>query len=183
MRSLILTSLLLCLAVGTAPAAIIGGNVNALLGVRVMSDDAFDTYEVDQQPLFGVQVDLALPILLHVEFGFLASTESGHNGVTNTDITFYDVFAGLNKTWEIGPAHPFIGAGVTTRVFDLSQEAVEDDDADLGGYIHSGAFWRVGDHFNIGLDARYTFGSDMDFQGSQLDVSNIVGALILGYGW
>ncbi len=63
----------------TAHAQIIGGNVNVLLGQRTMVDKAWEDAEVDNQIAVGLNVDLQLPlpVLPGIEFGFLTSEETG----------------------------------------------------------------------------------------------------------
>ena len=58
----------------------------------------------------------------------------------------------------------------------------------IGGYGHVGFIYRVGDHFNVGGDIRYGFGSsiDFDFGGGTViegDANGVVFAMQFGWGW
>ncbi len=180
------TLLALCLSIcSMSYAEILAGNVNFLLGQQSMTDDDWEDTEVDDQILLGVNVDLQIPIpfVPGVEFGILQAQETGHIGPTDIDATVVDLFLGVNKTWSIGPAHPFIGGGITRRSADVDIEDFDDDsDADIGFYIHGGAFWRVGTKMNLGLDFRYTK-AEVDIFDDSLNADSFTISAIIGIGF
>jgi hypothetical protein len=168
-------------------AEIIGGNINFLLGQRTMQDSDWDDFEVQNQGLFGLNVDLQLPALPGIEFGFLTSREEGDTAASSADVSLAEVFVGVNKTWNLPGVHPFIGGGLTVRTIstdlDIAFLSFDDEDTDVAAYIHGGAFWRIGEHFNIGVDLRAIVGGEMDLFNSDVNANSFVGALILGYGF
>ncbi len=185
-------TVLLCLCLSLCSvsyAEIIGGNINFLLGQRTMMDSDWDDLEVQNQGLFGVNVDLQLPALPGIEFGLMTSREEGDTAATETDVTLTDLFVGINKTWNLpaSPVHPFIGGGLTVRTIETDLELFatefEDDDNDLALYFHGGVFWTIGEHFNIGLDARIIVGGEMELFDGDVNANSYVTSLILGYSF
>ncbi len=170
-----------------AQAEILSGNVNFLLGTRTMMDDDWDDFEVQDQGMFGLNVDLKLPAMPGIEFGFLGSRADGDTQFTEADVSLSELFAGVNKTWEVGAARPFIGGGLTIRTITTEIEVLtiefDDDDTDLALYFHGGVFWRLGDHFNLGFDFRTVVGGEMELFNNDVNANSWAGSLILGYGW
>lgn len=173
----------------SAAAEIIGGNINVLLGQRTMLDDDWDDFDVQDQGLIGLNVDLQLPALPGIEFGFMTSREEGDTATSEADVTLTDLFVGVNKTWNFPatPVHPFIGGGLTVRTietdFELFASEFEDDDNDLALYLHGGVFWTIAEHFNIGVDVRVIVGGEMELFDDDVNANSYVTSLILGYSF
>jgi len=99
------------------------------------------------------------------------------------------VFFGVNKTWDLGKTHPFVGGGIASVVATLDLESVpfslgqDDDDQSLGAYFHVGVFSRLGSRFNIGVDGRFLGGTDLTLFDEDTDVDYVQLGLVLGFGW
>lgn len=82
---------------------------------------------------------------------------------------------------------PYVGGGITwisaRKEIRSDFVTVSDDDFSPGGYINGGVFWRLGKHFNIGIDARLVAGTSIELFGEEGDANYGQLGLILGYGW
>ena len=113
-----------------------------------------------------------------------------------------EIDIGIRKIWELPKkaVRPYIGGGlslargeveVTGVVFDpvaLGPEFSVSESVDAMGagfWIGGGVFWRVGQSFNIGLNARYSTAEvEFDELGEEdVDVGGLHGGLLLGWGW
>jgi opacity protein-like surface antigen len=97
---------------------------------------------------------------------------------------------------------PFVGGGVAFIQLDVLQTEsgmlgpgapfstviVDADDSGVGLWINGGLLYRVGNHFNLGLDVRYS-DADADLSVPQvgsdlgLDSGGIHYGVALGYHW
>jgi len=172
------------------------GNANFFLGGRSLVDEEFWTPGEDQG-VFGVTVEFApsgWPISLaagtHIggaeeETQFFGFTETWRTAVV--DFTF-----GVRKVWKAGRNRPYVGGGLALvgasaelEVFGVS---VDDDDQSGGAYLEGGIFWKLGSRFNLGMELRSLFGTDVefDFGGPVAAVGDADYAqfgLVLGWGW
>lgn len=172
------------------------GHVNFFLGQKSLDSD--DWTPLDKQPEFGAvmsfgqdnwPVHIAVDVLASADETTLYDPFAGN--VTFTGSTF-EVDAGVRKIWKRGRVLPYIGGGVgvigaATKV-DNGFVSVEASDAALGFWAGTGLFFRLGRHFNLGLDVRYSNASvDLDFGGGMVARDVSVGGLhyglLLGFGW
>ena len=199
-RTLLAGSLLFVLALACVPAEA-GGNANFTLGIRQLQDDEF-WLETDSQGMFGVTVDFGpadWPIAWAIGYTFSLAEEdvtvtAGQASADGTATAAVgELSFGVRKIWAGGATRPFIEAGVAGVIagFDFDAPGVSADDSDTGGglYAQAGVYWRIGSRFNLGLNARALFGTEIDLSdtlGSDFedgDADYIAGGLILGWGW
>jgi hypothetical protein len=185
-------ALIVLIVIAAAPA-LAEGNANFLLGMRQLDEDTWDP--LDQQGVFGVTVDFGgadWPI--HLETGFYGSSDKEDvfddtilvEGDLKVDVV--EVFFGVNKTWDSsGSIRPFVGGGLASAGASIEVDTpfgdVDDDDSSLGAYAHGGVFWRLGQRFNIGFDARFLTGTDLTVFDEDVDVDYLQAGLVLGFGW
>jgi hypothetical protein len=156
-RALLFGALLLAAA---GPAAALEGNAHLFGGQKWFSDNEWSP--VETQPELGIQVafgQLRAPIYFAVDV-FYAHDEKTVDGVrTEGGTTEYAI--GVRKVFRRQAVmHPHLGAGASLVAGDLSSEStggrVAADDSDFGLWIDGGVTWRLGSHFSLGLEARYS---------------------------
>jgi hypothetical protein len=186
-RALLIGAFLLAAA---GPASALEGNAHVFVGQKWFSDNEWSPIET--QPEFGIQVafgQLRAPIYFAVDV-FHAHDEK------TVDATR---FAGGTTEYAIGvrkvfrrqaSVHPHIGAGASLVAGDLSSEStagrVAADDSDFGLWIDGGVTWRLGSHFSLGLEARYSrvkleFGDI--FQEDKVPGGGFHAGALVGLGW
>jgi len=198
-------ALLLLLVFAVLPAWA-GGSANLLLGQKWLADDRLDAAGVDTQFVYGVAVTLDFDWPVDLAFDLTQSSaddtlDLGSGFALDTDVDTLEFDAGVRKLWG-DRLQPFVGGGVSW--IRLSAEQVEQVPAGAGGttsvpvvddsgsgvgfWLNAGLLYRVGSHFNVGLDLRYS-DADADLQpvGSDdsvnLDSGGTQVGLLLGYHW
>jgi opacity protein-like surface antigen len=167
------------------------GHVNFFIGQKSLDSD--DWEPVEDQVEFGAVMSFGQdnwPV--HIAVDILASgDEEKVQNITLTGSTF-EVAVGVRKIWKKGRVLPYLGAGVAGIGAGVKADdgfvSVDADDAALGFWAGGGVFWRLGNHFNLGLDVRYSNAEvDLDL-GAGVVVQDVsagglhYGALV-GFGW
>jgi len=94
---------------------------------------------------------------------------------------------GIRKIWEVSGSsiRPFIGGGlayITAELESITPVRVSVEDSGTGIWLNGGVYWTLGQHFNLGIQARYSkaevtlFGIDGEAGGTHAGV-------MLGYHW
>jgi hypothetical protein len=178
---------LIAFAVAASPA-LAGGNANGILGIRTLDED--DWEPIETQGVFGVNVDIggkSWPV--HIEFGSHFSGAEEDDGAVELTGGMFELHVGVMKDWALSSGtHPFVGGGLALISAAAELEgpgnvSVDDDDQTGGVYVHGGVFWRLGGHFNLGIDGRITAGGDADLFGGEVSTNYWQLGLILGGGW
>jgi Outer membrane protein beta-barrel domain len=172
------------------------GNVNFFLGQKSLSSS--DWEPVEKQGEFGAVMSFgekSWPISIAVDVLLSAAEEDAFDpflGSYTITGTTYEVDFGVRKVWGKAATRPYIGGGLAVigagAELDNGLASVDADDSAVGFWADAGIFWRLGSHFNLGLDLRYSDADvDLDF-GAGL-VAQDIGAggfsygLLLGFGW
>ncbi len=179
-RVLVSLAVLALISTGAAQAA---GNVNFLLGQRELDDDVWGS-DFESQPAFGVQADFGgsqWPVLMAV--GLHLSGQSEDYGYGDVTVAVAEISFGAN--WlplRKGAVRPYLGGGFESvgLAIDTPYDDTESDSS-LGYYVNGGIYWRLGDHFNLGLDLRLLRGTDFDKFGVNANCTQY--SLLLGFGW
>jgi opacity protein-like surface antigen len=170
---------------GFAGIAHAGGNVNATIGARFL--DSADWAPIDQQPMIGVIADFQIAQLpLHAVVGIQVSANQDDDGSVEVTAAIADFSAGLKLMPTTGVFRPYLGAGIASVGASIELEgAVNDDDSDqsFGYYLNAGALFRVGSHFNLGLDLRWIAGTKGQMLSADGDADSFVAGVVVGYGW
>ena len=172
------------------------GEVNFFLGQKSLDD--FWSPSLDTQTEFGAvmsfgqddwPVHIAADVLTSAR-GTAAYDPSVGSSTTN-GLTF-EIDAGVRKIWKAGQVRPYIGGGVgvigAALMFNFGFDSVAAIDAALGIWADTGVFFRLGSHFNIGLDLRYSSAKvDLDL-GSGIGARDVNAGgfsyvLLMGFGW
>jgi opacity protein-like surface antigen len=163
------------------------GNVNFFLGQKSLDSD--DWSPLDEQGEFGVLVDFRnknWPVSIALDF--LGSADDTSVSGIKLDAMTSEFNAGVRKIWEVqgSSVKPYLGGGIAFIRAEAEGAAfpvvVTEDDNGTGIWLNGGVYWTLGQHFNLGLDLRYSqadvtlFGVDAKAGGSHV-------GLLLGYHW
>lgn len=162
------------------------GNVNFFLAQKSL--DKEDWSPVKKQDEFGVMLDFkdkSWPVSIAVDY-LIASQSETLSGTKYTGTT-YEFGLGVRKIWvSEGSIRPHIGGGLAS----IAAEAETNDgnvlnsnsnDA-IGLWINGGVYWILGDHFNLGLQARYS-NATVRVSGVNVNAGGVHSGLVLGYHW
>jgi opacity protein-like surface antigen len=186
------------------------GDVNLLFGTRDSSEAILEEAGVDDLSQFGVafSYDYGGPVMFAVDL-LVASRDSRQSvdavypTVYWTDLKSTELDVGVRKLFgKENKLKPYIGGGLAWMRLDVFQvlngslgeggeftdTIVDDAESVFGFWVNAGLFYTLGEHFNIGLDIRYSDaqvnvspidgGRGLDFEtgGTQYNV-------LVGYHW
>jgi len=198
-------ALLLLLVFAAIPARA-GGDANLLLGQKWLTDDKLEAANVDTQFEYGVAVTLDFDWPVDLAFDLTRSSaddtlDLGAGYALDTDVDTLEFDAGVRKLWR-ERLQPFVGGGLSWIRLAAEQveqvpagaggttpvSVVDDSGSSIGFWLNAGLLYRVGTHFNVGLDLRYSDASvDLQPVGADdsvnLDTGGTQVGLLLGYHW
>jgi len=151
------------------------------LGRRSLDED--DWSPLEDQATFGLEFSMEAPdSAIGWEIGLMGSGTSETVLATSVDATTGEFYGGVRKTFMRDTTiQPYFGAGVSFITAKLEGGGVSDDDSSLGFYGHGGATAQLGQSFQIGLDLRTLFGTDVNLFGVDADVDYFQLAIVLGW--
>jgi len=194
--SIALWHLAACASVPTGdapePAAERVTNVAVHLGARQLDED--DWEPVDQPAALGIELDSYRPDqLVGFELGVQGSEDDDDFrdsvlGNVDVEAKFWEVYAGVRKTWAPGGSRvrPYVGGGVTYLDADVEVDvpglgSASDDDSSLGLYLHGGVDWQVVGGLLLGFDLRAVVGTDISLAGVDSNADYVQAAFVIGY--
>ena len=158
------------------------GNANVFLGGKFLDDDEWEP--ADDQLVLGVQLDARpqdwpVNLALDIRYGFGDGNFFGVEFESN--ILEFDL--GVRKIFEQHPIlRPFIGGGLSIVEAEFSGLGLSDDDVGIGFWIGGGFYLLLQEHFNIGLDLRFST-ADVTLFGVDADAGGFQVGLLTGYHW
>lgn len=165
--------------------------VYATGGVRQLSQS--DWSPVESQPMVGLEgVGRDPRGILGVEFGgsFSFAEDSEPLGSTTQEVDgqVFDLYLGPRLTFFEGFFRPFISAGFIWGYAKATSEAlgfeIENTSNSVGGYGRAGFDFYFSEHFSVGADARYVFGTHYSADvGESFDTDGLVGAIRIGWSF
>lgn len=179
-------------AATTASAEGMAGNTQFLIGQTYLHDF---WGPLDEPASFGVEVDFApAKSPVHVALGLNVAADSqsvpgiyyGETG--DVGAGFLEFSAGfLWHPVKKAVVRPYLGAGVL-RIFagvggSSNFWSGGDSDQSFGFYGNAGMFFKVGEHFNIGLDGRVVRGTSITLAGVDIDADYGQASLLIGFSW
>ena len=163
------------------------GNVNFFLGQKSLKSE--DWSPMEDQDAFAVLVDFkqsSWPVSIAIDL--LGSSQESTDYGFNFEGTTSEFDIGVRKIWETSGTsiRPYIGGGLAfinaeAKVSYL-YASVSDDDTGLGLWLNGGVYWTLGQHFNLGLDLRYSK-AEVTVYDVNVEAGGTSAGLILGYHW
>jgi opacity protein-like surface antigen len=162
------------------------GNANFILGTKSLENSDWGT--LDEQLAVGVLVDFKQknwPISMAIDLLGSLDEEDIPGGKREGSTSEFDI--GVRKIWEVSGSsiRPFIGGGIA--FIDAEQKltngiSVSVDDSATGVWLNGGVYWTLGQHFNLGLQARYSK-AEVTLAGIDVEAGGTIAAIMLGYHW
>ncbi len=162
------------------------GNVNFLLGTKTL--DTNDWAPFEDQAAFGVLFDFKgddWPVSMAIDV--LGSYDEQTILGLKTEASTSEFDIGVRKIWEISGSsvRPFIGGGLAFVRGEIKASnivTVSVDDNGTGIWINGGVYWTLGQHFNLGLQARYSR-AEISIAGIEGEAGGTHAGIMLGYHW
>ncbi len=172
-RAVIVSLALLLAGAGLCQAADAGpwsGNLNLRAGFKLLDDSDWDP--VDTQGEVALQLDFRKPdwpISVALDVSYSSDDDSESVFVTGFGQENADVEGrtlewniGVRKIWEGSSlVRPYAGGGLALiwakQKWDATIAVEEEDDTGIGAWIGGGAFVTLWEHWNFGVDVRYSY--------------------------
>ncbi len=145
------------------------GNVNGFLGAKILDED--DWAPVDEHVEIGILLDFkqkSWPISIAIDLLFSSDEEDINFAVlnfgtfnANLEGNTTEFNLGIRKIWDnLSKVRPFIGGGIAFINAEVKGTAlgisVSDDDTGVGVWFDGGVYFTLTEHFNIGVDVRWS---------------------------
>lgn len=205
-KKISLLILLLLVTPALAGAAGWSGNVNALLGVKMLDDS--DWGDFDDQIEAGVMADFSRdswPLSLSANLLYSSDSNSDYHDNEINDTYYYTYYAedattvelnlGVKKIWSLTDRfNVYVAGGIAviygemeiTRANNLYSGSYQDtdneDDTGYGGWGAVGGYVTFTHHINVGLDLRYS-SAEIDMYNEEIDAGGFHVGLLVGYAW
>ena len=162
------------------------GNVNFFLGQKTLDKNDWEPFE--EQGEFGVLVDFkqeSWPVSIAIDL--LASLDEHTISGIETDASTSEFDIGVRKIWEVAGSsiRPFVGGGlafINAEIEATNVVSVSVDDSGTGIWLNGGVYWTLGQHFNLGLQARYSK-AEVTLAGIDGEAGGTHAGIMLGYHW
>ena len=160
-------------AVGTASAEDMSGNTQFLIGQRYLRDKNWGA--LDRPSPSGSPVHVALGVMVSGESGTATATDPEFGQVGSGDSRFFEFSTGfLYHPVKKAVVRPYLGAGALLLTASTASDwglfkSSNDGDQSFGFYGNLGIFFKVGEHFNIGVDGRIVRGTTITLNGIKGD--------------
>lgn len=181
------------------------GNVNAVLGLKMLDDS--DWGDFDDQTEMGVMADFGMdswPISMSANLTYSSDSTSDYHDNEVGDTYYYTYYAeeastvelnlGVKKIWSPAPHFSLYVAGGLAAIygemeitrannFDGSyRDRDTEDDIGLGGWGAAGCYFTFSRHVNLGVDLRYST-AEIDMYDDDIDAGGFHIGLLAGYAW
>jgi hypothetical protein len=162
-------------------------DVNFLLGAKYLNSDWETPWEnYSTMVTFGVNtswapkewpVRIAVDVFLNFHFS-LPTIDWGYGGGGYDGSATGEWAFGVRKIWKSNSVRPYLGGGLTVT---SATQGIADGSA-LGEWVDGGVFWRLGSHFDIGVDLRYSWARP-ELGGRKIEAGGLNTCLTLGFGF
>ena len=155
------------------------------LGARGLDEEYWDPTE--KQGVFGVEFSRqGADDFLGFELGIMGSTDTADVGTFDVRGSVLEIYGGLRKNFDmpVTGLRPYVGGGlaIVAAEAEASIGPFTDsvDDTSLAGYLHGGIVYVFDFGFQLGVDVRTLFGSELDIGPVVADADYEQVALVLG---
>lgn len=159
------------------------GNVDLFLGAKLLDQD--DWEPVEEHGQLGILVDFGKtdwPI--NIAIGVLGSSASEPTPLGEFEASTNELNLGIRKTFG-DTVRPYIGGGLAFISGELKHHETGvsvDSNTGTGLWLNGGVYLTISNHFNIGLDLRFSSAKASVFN-QDVKVGGGHAGLVLGYSW
>ena len=172
----------LVIALMLASAAHASSDFNIIIGQKMLDDD-WTPFE-DQATFIGQLTigDDDWPVYLAIDV--VTSDDDSMGGDPLTEGQTLEIDVGVRKIWDRGVVRPLVGGGIGRIKGEFKQQNTSFEDATIGVWMDAGVFWRIGQSFNLGIEARISRGSvSIGPDGSSVEAGGEHLGVLVGFGW
>lgn len=178
-KMLLIISLLSLSSASYAAGSNFTGNVNLLVGMKSMSDDAWESGGIENHTEFGILFNLKQerwPVSITADL-LRSSDSNGDLEGTTTELNL-----GVTKHWQQNQFTPYVGGGIAIINADISLNSFSDDETELGVWGKAGIFTTLDDGTNLGIEVRHSY-AETDFNGTDVEIGGFHAGFFVGYHW
>jgi len=164
------------------------GNVSGFLGQKSLEDK--DWGSLDEQGSLGVISDFkkeSWPVSIAVDL--IVSGDVEEVGVLEDFGGSLETHLGVRKIFEISDSsfQPYIGGGASLITASIEHKisgsrVSKSDDSATGYWVGAGMYYAMNDHFNIGVDVRYSE-ADVTIFDVERKAGGVYSGITAGYHW
>jgi hypothetical protein len=151
-------------------------------------DEEDELTKLDDQPAYGVAWDAyQINASLGLEAALFYMKEDDElAGGESVEIETTELSFGARRTWQpndlgIHMIHPYLGAGLALLYSDLTLPGGDEDDFDVGAYLHLGFYAQFPLRWRLGVDWRFLREDFLDSGGVDVDSDQVT--LFVGYAF
>lgn len=158
------------------------GNINGFFGFKYLDEVEWDP--TDEQDEYGIEFDIgkkSWPVSIAVEY--LSGSGDGEVFGIDFESDTSELNIGIKGIWGgYSNTRPFVGGGLSFLNAEFGDAVIKEEDDAVGIWISGGVYWILGEHFNLGIEGKFStaevelFGVEVDGGGGH------IGAL-LGFHW
>jgi opacity protein-like surface antigen len=164
------------------------GNISVYLGKKTLDDK--DWSNLDKQGSLGVISDFkkeSWPFSIAVDMLVSGSTEK--SGSLKDLTGSVETHLGVRKIYKLSNSsfQPYIGGGVSLITTNIEHEnngntISKSDDSAAGYWVGTGMYYSVNNHFNLGVDVRYSQ-ADVSLFDVERKAGGVHTGITAGYHW
>ncbi len=166
----------------------ISSNLSGYIGQKTLDDT--DWQPLDKQGAIGVIFDIkkeSWPV--SIAFDLIGSGDVHESGSFKDEAYTLENHLGVRKIFQLpdSSVQPYIGGGISMVSAEIKNKnngiiTSESDDNATGAWIGTGMYYAVSNHFNIGLDVRYSE-ADVKLFNTDRKVGGMHTGISVGYHW
>lgn len=164
------------------------GNVSGFIGQKSLDDK--DWGNLDQQGALGVISDFkkaSWPVSIAVDL--IVSGDVEEVGVLEDLGGSLETHLGIRKVFEITNSsfQPYVGGGASLITASIEHrvngsKVSKSDDSATGYWVGAGMYYAMSDHFNLGVDVRYSE-ADLTIFDVDRKAGGVYSGITAGYHW
>ncbi|MDY0161680.1 outer membrane beta-barrel protein [Desulfobotulus sp.] len=191
-RILVIAAACLCMAFPALAAERFNGNVNLLVGSKIMDND-WDP--ADEQVGFGLMLDMAgnhWPVHLVADILVASGDARGvyqaySPNPMKMEVDTEELHLGIRKYLAVSEAiTPYAGLGLAAIRANMSLEdnglRFSDDDVAYGWWGGLGVKFKAVDDLSLGVDLRYSK-AEATLAGRDMEIGGFRAGIFMGLGW
>lgn len=156
------------------------GTLHLLYGQKKLESD---WEPLDTQDVIGLELTFGLERSVGIAIDYFYSEDDGTYGDSRIEAMTKELDAGVRCLFRRQKkVQPFIGGGLAFNHGSIKVDTTGLEDEALGLWLAGGVVFRVGRHFDLGLDLRGST-AKVKIAGVDLDAGGVYAGVLLGVRW
>jgi hypothetical protein len=164
------------------PSAVLAtGEFNLFYGQKQLDENDWEPLETQQA--IGLELTFNQERAVGIAIDFFLSEDDGRLGDETIEAETRELDAGVRSLFrKARMVQPFIGGGIAYIDGEIRIEGSGLGDEDIGLWLATGVLFRIGEHFNLGVDLRAS-SAKIKFGAIDLNAGGIFAGVLLGTRW